>query len=238
MADTLYLVCGLMSDRAIWRAQLPALEARFDVRACHFPGFDSITRMAETALGDAPERFSLAGHSMGGRVALEMYRLAGERIERLALFDTGIYPAHEREAENRQALTEAAFSRGMEAMAREVWIPSIIHPERLDDEVLVETLSAMAQRNTPDQMARQIDALLHRPDMRALLPEIHCPTLVCCGREDAWASANQHIEMADLIPGARLEIIHHCGHMAMMEHPHEVTQFMLEWLGVNSAEFR
>jgi len=229
--ETLYLVCGLLSDATVWRDQLPALERRCDIRVARFPGFDSITGMAENLLADAPTRFSLAGHSMGGRVALEVLRLAGERVRRLALLDTGIYPAHEREAEKRQELTDLAFAEGIEAMAREAWIPSLLHPDHLGDRELVDALAAMAARNTPEQLAAQLHALLNRPDMRDLLPGITCPALVCCGREDAWASANQHVEMAALIPGARLEIIERCGHMAMMEHPHRVTELMLDWLG-------
>ena len=219
-----------MSDRAIWKAQLPALSARFEVRVFNFPGFDAITDMAESVLENAPRKFSIAGHSMGGRVALEIYRLASAQVDRLALLDTGIYPAHEKEPELRRGLIDTAFQDGMEAMAREIWIPSIIHPDRRDDADLVEALVAMAERHTPEEMAAQIDALLNRPDMRALLPNIACPTLVCCGREDAWASASQHSEMAGLIPGARLEIIDHCGHMTTMEHPQRLTGLMLEWL--------
>jgi pimeloyl-ACP methyl ester carboxylesterase len=230
LTDTLFLVCGLMSDRAIWEAQIPSLAAYSEVRVLNFPGFDSITRMAESALENAPERFSIAGHSMGGRVALEMYRLAGERVDRLALLDTGIYPAHPKEPEDRQVLIDAAFTDGMESMARKHWIPTLLHPDRLEESKLVEPLVAMANRNTPEQMAAQLHALLHRPDMRALLPTISCPALVCCGREDAWASARQHSEMAALIPGAHLEIIEHCGHMATMEYPQRLTELMLQWL--------
>jgi pimeloyl-ACP methyl ester carboxylesterase len=230
MADTLFLVCGLLSDATVWRHQLPALADHCEVRVQGFPGYDSIPRMARDLLDGAPERFSIAGHSMGGRVALEVFRLSRERIGRLALLDTGVYPAHQKEAGNRQELTDMAFAQGMDAMARRVWIPSLLHPDRLRDAELVEALAAMALRNTPEQLASQIQALVNRPDMRELLPQIRCRTLVCCGREDAWASANQHVEMARLIPGARLEIIDHCGHMVMMEHPRRVTDLLLQWL--------
>lgn len=232
MRDTLFLVCGLLSDETVWAHQTEALSASCDVRVSKFPGYDSIERMARTIVDQAPERFSLAGHSMGGRVALEVYRALADRVERLALLDTGIYPAHEKEPELRQELIDTARSRGMKAMAEELWIPSIIHPDRLHDRSLTERLVAMAERNTVEQFERQIRALLNRPDMSDLLPRIHCPTLILCGRQDQWASERQHVEMAGKIRGAKLETIDHCGHLTTMERPARVTELLLEWMAL------
>lgn len=117
----------------------------------------------------------------------------------------------------------------MAAMA-EAWIPTIIHPDRLADAELVGALSAMAQRNSPEEFARQIQALLGRPDMRHLLPAIRCPTLICCGRQDAWAGVAQHEEMAALIRDCRLAVIEHCGHLVTMERPDAVNRLLSGWL--------
>lgn len=228
--ETLYLVCGLLSDATVWHKQMEVLGEPFDVRVASFPGFESIADMADSLIEGAPERFSMAGHSMGGRVALEVYRAIGERIDRLALLDTGIYPAHPDEPALRQQLIDLAYSRGMKAMAEEQWIPSILHPDRLDDSELVSDLVRMAQRNSPQQFENQIRALLGRPDMSDLLPGIRCKTLICCGRQDAWASANQHVEMARMIGHAELAIIEHCGHMTTMERPQQVNDLLLNWM--------
>ena len=88
MRPTLMLLPGLMCDAAVWAPQVAALPAQ-----CVVPAWglrDSLSAMAQQVLEEAPtERFSLAGHSMGGRVALEIMRLAPQRVERLALLDTG-----------------------------------------------------------------------------------------------------------------------------------------------------
>jgi pimeloyl-ACP methyl ester carboxylesterase len=118
----------------------------------------------------------------------------------------------------------------MKAMAEEQWIPSLIHPDRLRDTELVSALSEMAQRNSPRQFETHIRALLNRPDMSDLLPGIHCKTLICCGRQDAWASANQHVEMAQMINGAELTVIENCGHMTTMESPQQVTDLLKGWM--------
>ena len=41
--------------------------------------------MAQTVLGSAPQRFCLAGFSLGSQVALEIMRISSERVEKLAL---------------------------------------------------------------------------------------------------------------------------------------------------------
>src|ERR1035437_1729117 len=93
MVQTICLLSGLLCDETVWATQVDALRQRHDVKVMHFAGFNSIGAMAAHVLANTPERFLLAGHSMGGRVALEVYRQAPERVQKLALLDTGYGPA-------------------------------------------------------------------------------------------------------------------------------------------------
>ena len=77
----------------------------------------------------------------------------------------------------------------------------------------------MIDRQTPDQFEAQIEALVARADAGAVLRSIDCPTLVLCGRQDAWSTLAQHEEMVAMIPDAMLEAIDDSGHMVTMEHP-------------------
>jgi pimeloyl-ACP methyl ester carboxylesterase len=77
---------------------------------------------------------------------------------------------------------------------------------------------------------RQSLALRDRQDSTSTLPTINCPTLVLCGEEDSLCPPQLHREMASLIPGARLEIILDCGHLATMEQPDRVTTALHHWL--------
>ena len=85
----LLLLPGLLCDAAVWAPMLPHLEAAADCRIPDYADATSLPEMAERVLADAPPSFALAGHSMGGRVALEIVRRAPERVPRLALLDTG-----------------------------------------------------------------------------------------------------------------------------------------------------
>jgi pimeloyl-ACP methyl ester carboxylesterase len=93
----------------------------------------------------------------------------------------------------------------------------------------------MVERQTPDRYAAQIDALLGRPDVSALLRAIRVPTLVACGREDAWSPLPQHEEIAALVPGSRLAVFEDCGHMAPMEQPGAVASALVAWLAMPAS---
>ena len=71
---------------------------------------------------------------------------------------------------------------------------------------------------------------MHRPDAGDVLGAIACPTLVLCGREDAWSPRSRHEEMAARIRGARLVVVAQCGHMSTMEQPPSVGEALVAWL--------
>jgi pimeloyl-ACP methyl ester carboxylesterase len=110
------------------------------------------------------------------------------------------------------------------------WVQGMVHPDRLSDGPLIEAIIAMMGRKTPEIFAAQIHALLNRRDSTPVLSQIRCPTLVLCGRQDAWSILARHEEMAALIPESRIEVIEDCGHMSTMERPEAVTTAMQEWL--------
>lgn len=230
---TLMLLPGLNCDAAVWAPQVAALKDAH----CVIPAWglrDSLTAMAEQVLAEAPtERFSVAGHSMGGRVALEVFRLAPQRVERLALLSTGTHPlaageAGEKERAGRMLLLEIARTLGMRAMGQQ-WARGMVHRDRLDTPLFEQVLDMLA-RGSAEQYAAQIKALLTRPDAGPLLPTMACPTLVLTGREDAWSGPAQHEAMAAAIPNAMLAIIEHCGHMCTMEQPQAVNEALAAWL--------
>jgi pimeloyl-ACP methyl ester carboxylesterase len=116
----------------------------------------------------------------------------------------------------------------MRAMA-ERWAPGMLHPRCIGGPLHQAVLS-MVQRQPLAAYAGQQQALLERPDAEALLPRIACPTLVLCGRDDAWSPPPQHEAMARRIDGARLVLVDDCGHMSPMEQPLAVADALRAWL--------
>jgi pimeloyl-ACP methyl ester carboxylesterase len=229
----LVLLPGLLCDETVWAHVRDALGARASVLIGRYDALDSLGAMAERVLESAPERFALAGHSMGGRVALEMLRRAPDRIAAIALMDTAVHPvppgeAGEHERAGRHELLAIARERGMAAMAQ-AWVQGMLWPPRLQDAGLVQSVVDMFARKSPDIFAAQIRALLGRPDATPLLRSIRCPALVLCGEDDSWSPVARHREMAEQIPGARLVIVPECGHMCTLERPEAVTRALLDW---------
>jgi pimeloyl-ACP methyl ester carboxylesterase len=225
----LYLLCGLLCDETIW-ADVPARLADVaDVHVASFAGFSSIGAMADRILETAPRRFAAAGHSMGGRVALEVWRRAPERVAALALLNTAVHPARDAEYEIRGALVRLARKRGMAALATE-WLPPLMGAPRDRVAQIWPALKAMVERATPASFAAQINALLLRADARPVLSSITVPTLVLTGSNDTWLSVSQQAEMQRSVPHAMLVEIAGAGHMAPVERPDAVARALKAWL--------
>src|SRR3546814_576955 len=109
-------------------------------------------------------------------------------------------------------------------------LPMLLHPDRLEDEHLTRIVMDMAERVGQAAFIRQQTAILGRPDSRAGLPSIACPTLVLCGRQDAITPLELSEETAAAIPGAELAVIEECGHLSTLERPAEVTDRLRRWL--------
>lgn len=232
--ESLVLVPGLVCDGRVWRDQVAALSAARTVRIAEHGVSDTLGMMAERLLDAAPPRFALAGHSMGGRVALEVLARAPERVTRVALLDTGFEgladgEAGERERAGRYRLRDIGRRDGMLALGRN-WSQGMVHSARLDDAPLMDAIHQMLARAPLAQFEAQTEALLNRPDRTALLGQIRVPTLVLCGQEDAWSPLARHRQMADLVTGARLVAVPQCGHMATMEQPAAVAEALIQWL--------
>ena len=223
----LILIPGLLCDHAVWTHQAQTLQANIIIP--DHRSLDSITAMADAIIENAPPRFVLVGHSMGGRVAFQVFRKARERVIGIGLFDTAAGPRREDEEVGRYQLLEMARHQGMRAMG-EVWVQRMVHPERLSDITLINAILDMIERKTPDIFAAQIQALLTRPDATPVLPQIQCPALVLCGRQDSWSVPGEHEKMAAAIPHSRLVVIEDCGHMSTMERPEDVTAAMRDWI--------
>jgi len=225
----LFLLPGLMCDEAVWEHQQQVLAPHVDVRIPVFRGFESLTGMAEYVLADAPERFSVAGHSMGGRVAWELMEMAGNRIDKFAVLDSGVHPVKPAEPKGRQELVDKAQAEGLKAVA-DAWIGPMVHPDRHNDRELLDAITAMILRNTVEDFLGQVKALLGRKDQTPILSNIRQEVLLVVGDADGWAPPEQHEFMAEKLSRSHLEIVTGAGHMVTMEKPEEVSKILLEWI--------
>lgn len=218
---------GLICDA---RAFAPQLAAFPDSRAVDGYGTaDSLEAMARVALDQAPESFDLFGHSMGGRVALEVFRLAPQRVRRLALASTGVHPLGADEPAKRAALQAIGHEQGFEALV-DAWLPPMVAEANRARSGFFEPIRRMCLDQGQAVFDAQIAALLGRPEQASLLPRITCPTLIVTGALDTWSPPAQHREIAATIPDATLTIVEGAGHMLTLEAPEALNQALADWL--------
>ena len=225
----LVLVPGLLCSRALWEPQISEFSAIADVSVADPASHSTLREIAGNLLAAAPERFALAGLSMGGYIAFEVLRQAPERVERVALLDTSARSDTEEQAARRRGLIELAQKGNFKGVTPAL-LPLFLHPDRVDEMVLVNTISAMAEDVGKDGFLRQQAAIMGRPDSRPLLPDIDCPAVVGVGRQDALTPVDCAEEIAAGINGAELVVIEDCGHLTTLEEPEQTNAALRRWL--------
>lgn len=218
-----------MCDERVWAGQCSDLRDRTtEIMIGDLTRSSSIEGMARDILADAPERFALAGLSMGGIVAFEMWRQAPTRITHLALFDTNAAREKPERRSRRPGEIKKAFDGELREMMIEEFKPNYLGARSRADAVLLKTILDMALDLGAAVFERQSLALRDRPDSRPTLGTITCPSIVVCGREDVLCPPHYHEIIADGIPQATLTILDDCGHMTPLERPHATSQLLDE----------
>lgn len=223
----LVLIPGMMCDARMWGG----IDNSLGVPVLHHvpTGADTMAKLAALFLADAPQRFSLAGLSMGGILAMEILRQAPDRVERLALLDTN--PRAETvEAQARRAPQIAkALAGELESVMRDDMKPNYLAPGPSQPAIL-DLCMEMAIALGPQVFASQSAALRDRPDQQATLAAFSGPALVLMGAEDKLCPLDRHQLMHDLMPQSQLQIIPGAAHLPPLERPTETAAALRDWL--------
>jgi pimeloyl-ACP methyl ester carboxylesterase len=229
MKTPLLLLPGLLTDARLFEPQLRGLADIAGPVVAELSGAATVAALAKGAIAAMPPgRFAVAGLSMGGYVALEVMRQAPGRVSALALLNTNARPDTAEGTANRRrlmALAEKDFPAVNAAL-----VPKLLHPDHVKDARLVKRLDDMAFAIGVEGFKRQQEAIIGRVDSRPHLGAIRVPTMVLAAREDLIMPLEVSEEMARGIPGARLEMVEHCGHLSSLEQPDAVTALLRAWI--------
>ena len=225
------LLPGLASDAALWQHQLPALTAAghtVHVTDAHARA-DTLSAMARWVLAEHEGPLVLVGTSMGGILALEVFRQAPQRVAALALLGSSARPDTPEMIKLRSAAVRE-FELGRVDEILRANVPFAFHPSRQGDAALVTDYFDMVRRAGALQLIRQNRAIMARPDSRPLLRRLQCPVLVMCGDADALTPTECSREVAAAVPQAELHVLPACGHLLTWEQPAAVNALLLPWL--------
>ncbi|RYZ15009.1 MAG: alpha/beta fold hydrolase [Alphaproteobacteria bacterium] len=222
---------GLMTTCRIYQHEIEDLGQRHPVLLANHWSAPTMREIATQILAVAPERFALAGTSMGGYAALEIIRQAPNRVTSLALLSTSAKPDTPEKSKGRREQVAAARKAGNMRAGTKALFPKLVHPARHEDHPLLTTFIEMAEHLGVDAFDRQIEAIISREDARSLLSTIKIPTLVVVGKDDTLIPPDEGREIAAGIDGAKIEEIENAGHMCMIERPEAVTSALVKFFG-------
>ena len=239
----LLLVHGWPLDRSMWTGQLGGLGTHARVIAPDLRGFGgstvrppySIDQYADDliafldALGLA--QAVVCGLSMGGYIAFSVLRRHRDRVRGLILADTRATADTDQGRANRHELIALIEREGMDALAARQ-LPSMIGRSTKERQPeLAEGVRRMMASLSPEGVVGAARAMAERPDSTPLLSSIDVPTLVVGGAEDAVTPPTVLRAMAAEIPGCRVEILEHAGHVSPLERPAAFNHVVSEFVG-------
>jgi len=179
----------------------------------------------------------LVGHSMGG-VAVQAFvtmfpEIAAERVAGIVLLSTLAYTAFG----SRPTRTKARIERVTSHTPDTTWLWSRPNLGFLLARVgfgknprpsHVELVRRM-MLDCPPETRRDAPRVLVGLDLTNVLPHVHLPTLVIGGTADALTPPFEARRIAELIPGARLELLVDGGHMLMLERIEELDRLIVDF---------
>jgi pimeloyl-ACP methyl ester carboxylesterase len=225
------LVPGLAESPRIYAPVAPALWRLGPVTVANHIRDDNVGAIARRILAEAPPRFALAGHSMGGYIAFEIMRQAPQRVAKLALINTQARPDTPEATARRRGQIARAQAGDYHAVLDELFA-GFVHPSRREETSLHKLVHDMGDDIGPEAFVRQQTAVIGRADSRPSLAWIRCPTLVLSGDQDNTIPNSLSVEMADGIHHAKLIILPSCGHLPQVEQPQATADALVEWLRI------
>lgn len=239
--DSLLLLHGFCEDHRIWEVIGPDLAEYFQVIAPDLPGFgqsevlapslDSwAEKLAEILDEESIPTCHVIGHSMGGYTALAFAEKYPERVKSLTLFHSSALADQDEKRANRFRVAELVRNGGSSGFIRQL-IPTLYNPD--SDPSLVEGSLQIGQEQSPEGIAQAAEAMAARPDRTSVLSGAHFPVLILSGAKDTLLPLEQQAGLAALPPVSRFEVLHHSGHMGMVEEPDRAVEILLDFLGAS-----
>jgi pimeloyl-ACP methyl ester carboxylesterase len=190
----------------------------------------TLDEQVECLLDQLPPRFALAGLSLGGIVAMALARRSPQRVSRLCLMSTNPHSPTPVQrsgwAAQRADLAAGAAARELQEAILPLLLSWAVLRERPN---VVQLTLEMADEIGAATLDAQLRLQATRVDERPGLTQLRCPLLIIAAKDDALCSVDRHVEMAGLVPGARLVIVERCAHLSPLERPDQISEHLTRW---------
>ncbi|MGB2201570.1 MAG: alpha/beta fold hydrolase [Pseudooceanicola atlanticus] len=235
MSEPLVLIPGMMCDHQVFDALISAFGPDRSITFALPTRGERMEEIASELLSELPPKFALLGHDFGGCIAMELFRRAPERVQRIALVSTSPLADTPQQSAAREDLLVKCRAGQLEAALREVMKPDYLAPGPQRFEILNRYMhTAMALG--PEIFRRQTRALQRRRDQQGTLRKVKVPALVIGGAQDGLVPPKRMEFMSELIPNAQLELIEDAGHFPMLEQPEAFCRVIFDWLAMPAVK--
>lgn len=227
--EPLILLPGTLCDERLWESQLNGLADVADITIGDTTKQSSIEGLAQDVLTKAPPKFSLAGLSLGGIVALEIMRISPDRVNKLALLSSNPFPPKAEQQQTWQKFIKMTENNQFIDITKEYLLPVLVNEENQSNQ-MVNTIIQMAENIGPKAYLNQLRAVMDREDQTSILSTITCPTLLMVGAKDVVCPITMTEYMKNIIPNSEMKTVENAGHLVTLEKSAEVTKTMRNWI--------
>jgi pimeloyl-ACP methyl ester carboxylesterase len=249
VGPAMVLLHGFASSIYTWKDVLPVLARDHDIVALDLPGFGQSECPLDLSFDEYPAvvvglldrlglaRATLVGNSLGGAVAAAVAGGRPERVDRLILVDAAGFNLEEK---NRpwpiRVVGSAPVAVVLDRMpVRRLLVGASLRQVFFDDTLVTgeridEYLEPLLRTAAPQAIRSLLASRSFHPDaVRKLLPRITAPVLILWGQEDEWIPVRDADRFAAALPGSRVVVLEHCGHMPQEEHAADVARLIEEF---------
>lgn len=224
----LLMIPGTLCDERIFKKQARVLRNVARIVVADYSRLKARSAWLNGLLACLPERFSLAGFSLGGMFALELVRMAPERVDRLALIASNAQPADHLHRQRSRQLGRILQSKGPDHLVRQLQARYFHHEAaRRRHSPLIHSMAIETSRKVAIQ---QFAWAAQRPSSLITLKDFTRPLLIASGALDRVCTARMQRAMREAQPKALWLHFPRCGHFVPLEAAAQLNGALVRWL--------
>jgi pimeloyl-ACP methyl ester carboxylesterase len=239
--DPIVLIHGFPVTREVWDAQAARLSThmrviRPDLRGMGRSSVPDGPYLMETLAADIAavldtlgiDRAAIAGHSLGGYVAMAFCRMYTERVTRLALVCSRLAADTPQTAKSREDLADRAERENSIDAIVDSYVPRLFSTVLLEKRApIIDLARSMARQNSAAGAVAMLRGMAQRVDAHDIAEELQMPVLIVAGGADQVVPLPEADAMARTFPGGHLQVLGRSGHLPMLEEPDALSDLLL-----------
>ncbi len=229
--EPLVLIHGYPLDRTTWNEVASLLESDFDLVIPDFRGMGqsdavdktyTVTELASD-IGSLLDHLKIqkafvAGHSMGGYVALAFARAYPNRMRGLGMISSQVLADPPERKEGRYKTAAEVAEKGIGVVVKSM-------ASKLSANARIQAfVREVIQRQKPAGVIGSLKAMAERDNSSELFKSFKFPVVIVHGDADTLIPVERGLEMKAALPSAHYAEVKDAGHMPMMENPKEVAE--------------